>query len=247
MVEVITWGCKNMKTLHSSIDLDVFPCQTVPHSGLRNSPYPHRIVSVSSSYRWLHWQFGRDRILIGPSVPHIPPKHESPSATRICKFYIYIQSYCQMIKGDQPHPPNSRTRQQWWVRHMWSIKPWYTKVEFALPKLWGPKIVCFPMLSLLISSILCFSPLFCPENLPNLLWQATYQSKCSNQKLRVFISLHYPRAPFFRKGYRIPAQKWKKKIAPEVHNGWKLGPKDPASGPNTPSKKLTWEWEKFTI
>lgn len=102
MVEVITWGCKNMKTLHSSIDLDVFPCQTVPHSGLRNSPYPHRIVSVSSSYRWLHWQFGRDRILIGPSVPHIPPKHESPSATRICKFYIYI--YSILLSNDQRGP-----------------------------------------------------------------------------------------------------------------------------------------------
>ena len=102
MVEVITWGCKNMKTLHSSIDLDVFPCQTVPHSGLRNSPYPHRIVSVSSSYRWLHWQFGRDRILIGPSVPHTSQTWESFRHENLQILYIYI--YSILLSNDQRGP-----------------------------------------------------------------------------------------------------------------------------------------------
>ena len=61
--------------------------------------------------------------------------------------------------------------------------------NFGAQKLYA--FLCFPYYSF----ILCFSPLLCPEILPNLLWQATYQSKCSSQKLRVFISLHYPRAP----------------------------------------------------
>lgn len=81
--------------------------------------------------------------------------------------------------------------------------------------------------------------------------QKIYQIFCDKQPIKANVATKNcefssvfttPVPPFFRKGY-LPRSE--KKLAPEVHNGWTLGPNDPASGPNTPSKKLTWEWENL--
>lgn len=86
---------------------------------------------------------------------------------------------------------------------------------------------------------------------PHYFVQKIYQIFCDKQPIKAnvptknceFSSVFTtPVRPFFRKGY-LPRSA--KRLAPEVHNGWKLGPKDPASGPNTPPKKTNMRMGKL--
>lgn len=173
--------CKHY--IHSSIDLDVFPCQIVPHSGLWNSPYPHQVFRppIADSIDAIEFS-------LLPQY-HIPPKHENPSATRICKIYKFNPVKWQ--RG--PTIPSELTIVRWFichdvvrysslVHHLRSINPWYSKLQGMFPRLCGPEIVCFPMLSLL--SLYAF-----PHGFVHKSYIILFNSFETSQKLRVLPSV----------------------------------------------------------